>query len=565
MLNNIESLNKQITEANQKIKNLSKLLKVAEIIVSATHIDDLLEVIMRMAEEIMDAETSSLTLIDEKTQELRFVVVRGEAGQVIKSKPIKLGQGIAGWVAKTGEGLIINNPYQDPRFDPSFDKKSGFKTHSYLCMPLKTFDGKVIGTVQVLNKRKGKFTQKDAEIFTNFCNLSAIAIRNQQLINTRNQQQQIQVDLDYARSIQQSFLPKTIPQIKDYYFESFYFSAKEVGGDFYDIVSLDKNKIAVYIADVSGKGIPAALFMSKISSDLRFLLENEKNQFSVMEKINSQILERSTRGMFITLLMLIIELRTGKIKVFNAGHISPLITDNGKVNVFTRSDNPPVGIVKRIDFKTQEFTLKPGERIVLITDGLTDIKDKGILLGTEGIKAIIEKHIDSADFKGDFLKEIDKYIKAASQPDDITMISVYRSPLPDYRFTQEEIVTFTDIDHTAKLRKIISRIATKVGFGKKDTNLIIVAVLEAFSNIIKYTYGGDVGKIKVSVLGEGKTLKVFLRDYGRKVDEEKIVSRDLKDIKPGGLGVHFIKEIMDSVEYMPVENGNELRLIKKRN
>ncbi len=562
MLKNIESLNKQIADANQKIKNLSKLLKVAEIIVSATHIDDLLEVIMRMAEEIMDAEASSLTLIDKKTNELRFVIARGEAGEAIKSKSIKLGQGICGWVTKTGESLTINNPYKDPRFDPSFDKKSGFRTRSYLCMPLKTFDGTVIGTVQVLNKRKGKFTKKDAELFANFCNLSAIAIRNQQLINSRNEQQQIQADLDYARSIQQSFLPKEIPRIKDYRFESFYFAAKEVGGDFYDIVPLDINRTAVYIADVSGKGIPAALFMSKMSSDLRFLLENEKDQLSVMEKINNQILERSSRGMFITLLLLVIELKTGKVKVFNAGHISPLIVGDSGINIFQRSENPPVGIIKGIDFQTQDFTLKPSERIILMTDGLTDIKDENNkILGIGGIKKIVEKHSISDDFKGDFLKEIDNLIKKTGQPDDITMISVLRSPL--LAFMHEEIVTFTDADHTETIKNIISKTASKIGFDRKDISLIIVAVLEALSNIVKYAYEQEVGKIEIRVLGESKTLKIFLRDYGKKVDEEKIVSRDLQDIRPGGLGVHFMKEIMDSVEYLPAKDGNELRLIKK--
>jgi sigma-B regulation protein RsbU (phosphoserine phosphatase) len=555
---------KALQEAHKEIRSLSKLLKVAEIVVSATNVQDLLEVIMRMAEEIMNAETSSVTLIDEKTGDLRFVVVRGEAGKIIKNKPIKVGQGICGWVAQTGECLIINDPYKDSRFDPSFDKKSGFRTRSYLCMPLKTFDGRVIGTVQVLNKRKGKFTKKDAEIFSYFCNLSAIAIRNQQLISRRDEQKQIQADLDYAHSIQQNFLPKDVPQPKNYYFDAIYLPARQIGGDFYDIVSLKNNKVAVYIADVSGKGIPAALFMSKMSSDLRFLLENEKNSLKVMKKINNQILERSTRGMFITLLLLIIELRTGRVEVFNSGHIPPIIVENNKTIVFSRSENPPVGIMKGLDFKTQKFTLKLEGRIVLITDGVTDIKNnKGESLGIDGVEKIIERHSTSADFKGDFLKEVDKYIKATAQPDDITMITIFRSPLPDYRFAKKEMLAFTDRDHTTEIRNMISRIAKKIGFSKKDINLIIVAVLEAFSNIIKYTYGGGVGKIKVTIIGDGKTLKIFLRDYGKKVDEEKIVSRDLEDIRPGGLGVHFIKEIMDSVEYLPVQDGNELRLIKK--
>ena len=561
---NLLSLEKSVQEANQKIKSLAKLLKVAEIIVSATNVQDLLEVIMRMAEEIMNAETSSLTLLDEKTGDLRFAVVRGEAGKSIKSKPIKLGQGIAGWVAKTGESLILNNPYQDPRFDPSFDKKSGFKTRSYLCMPLKTFDGRIIGTVQVLNKRKGKFTKKDAEIFSYFCNLSAIAIRNQQLIKQKNEQKQIQADLDYAHSIQKNFLPQTIPQTKNYYFDAIYLPARQVGGDFYDIVPLKNNRIAVYIADVSGKGIPAALFMSKMSSDMRFLLENEKDPLSVMYKINNQIFARSTRGMFITLLLLIIELKTGKIKTINAGHISPFIAKNDETSLFTRSENPPSGIIKDMDFSSQEFILPPGARIVLITDGVTDIKNKkGEILGIDGASEIISRKNRSDDFKGDFLKEIDKYLKDSVQPDDITLISVFHSPLPGYHVEEKEILAFTDTDHTNEISKMISSMGKKAGFSKKDAHLIIVAVLEAFSNIVKYTYDRGVGKIAVKVIRDSKTIKIFLRDYGKKVDEEKIVSRDLKDIRPGGLGVHFIKEIMDSVEYLPVKNGNELRLIKK--
>jgi sigma-B regulation protein RsbU (phosphoserine phosphatase) len=558
------STKKALQEAHQEIKSLSKLLKVAEIIVSATNVQDLLEVIMRMAEEIMSAETSSLTLIDEETGDLRFAVVRGEAGKAIKSKPIKIGQGICGWVAKTGECLTLNNPYKDQRFDSSFDKKSGFKTRSYLCMPLKTFDGKVIGTVQVLNKRKGKFTKKDEEIFSYFCNLSAITIRNQQLLNQKDEQKQMQADLDYAKSIQQNFLPKTIPQTPNYNFDTIYLPARQVGGDFYDIVSLKNDKIAVYIADVSGKGIPAALFMSKMSSDLRFFLENEKNPLTVMKKINSQILSRSTRGMFITLLLLVIELKTGKVKVLNAGHVSPFIAGKEKTNSFSRSENPPSGIMEGINFKSQEFTLNPGERTILITDGVTDIKNKdNKVLGIEGVQEIIENNRYSADFKGDFLKEIDKYLKEQEQPDDITLISVFRSPLPGYHAEYKELLAFTDRDHTNDMRKMISSIGRKTGFSKKDINLVIVAVLEAFSNIVKYTYDGGAGKIKVRVIKDGNTLKIFLRDYGKKVDEEKIVSRNLDDIRPGGLGVHFIKEIMDSVEYLPVKDGNELRLIKK--
>lgn len=560
----LAKLTKDLKEAQQVINSLTKLLKTTRLVVSATNIDNLLDVIMRMAEEIMNAQASSLTLLDEKTGDLKFVVARGEARRTIKDKRIKPGQGITGWVAKTGEYLISNDPYNDPRFDPSFDKESGFKTRSYLCMPMKTFEGRVIGTVQVLNKREGEFTKKDAEIFEHFCNLSAIAIRNQQLFTFRDERKQIEADLDYAHSIQQSFLPKSFPQLKDYDFNTLYIPARQVGGDFYDILPIKNNRIAVYIADVSGKGIPAALFMSKMSSDLRFLLEKGENAEEVIREINKSVSERSSRGMFVTLLLIIISIKTGSVQVLNAGHISLFILGEKGTIIFQISENPPLGVRDKLEFKTQQFTIKPGERIVLITDGVTDISDKeGNYLGIEGVRNLLEKYRNSPDFLGDFLKQINEYTRQFPQADDISVVTVYRSPLPDYPFIKREMVTFSDTDHTAEIKGMVEDVAAQMGFNRKNINLLTVAVLEAFSNIVKYAYGGEVGKIRLRVIGEGKAIKIFLRDYGKKVEEEKIVSRDLKDVRPGGLGVHFMREIMDSVEYLPVEDGNELRLIKR--
>ncbi|MFC1852315.1 adenylate/guanylate cyclase domain-containing protein [candidate division CSSED10-310 bacterium] len=197
LLERVQSFNKELTEKiaeataelrvtnrllNQKVEELNALHEVGQVISSIIPVNQLLEMIMDRSKDLMKAEVSSLMIIDAETHELVFQVAQGEAGEVIKKIRIKIDENsIAGWVAKNEVPLIVADAYSDPRFNPEYDKKSGFRTKSIMCSPLRA-KSKVIGVVQVINKISGEsFTEHDLDIFGTFAHQASIAIENARL------------------------------------------------------------------------------------------------------------------------------------------------------------------------------------------------------------------------------------------------------------------------------------------------------------------------------------------------------------------------------------------------
>ena len=168
-------------ELTHKLAESDALRQVAAAISSVMEVQPLLEMIMEKSKEVMDAEASSLMLLDEETQELVFNVATGEKGAALREIRLPLGRGIAGWVAQNREALLVPDAYEDPRFNRDADKMSGFRTRSILCVPL-MMQERILGVVQVLNpKFKDSFVEKDQDTFTSFADNAAIAIENARL------------------------------------------------------------------------------------------------------------------------------------------------------------------------------------------------------------------------------------------------------------------------------------------------------------------------------------------------------------------------------------------------
>ncbi|MEN2984675.1 MAG: HD domain-containing phosphohydrolase [Dictyoglomaceae bacterium] len=175
------SLVNRIINLEERIKELNILQEIGFQINSTFKLKDLLNLIMTLSKETLEAEASSLMLLDEKTNDLTFEIALGEKGDVIKKFRIPLGEGIAGWVAKTGEPLIANNVEEDPRFAKKYDSATSFKTKSILCVPLKTKE-KIVGVIEVLNKKGNEnFDENDLNLLQAIANQAAIAIENARL------------------------------------------------------------------------------------------------------------------------------------------------------------------------------------------------------------------------------------------------------------------------------------------------------------------------------------------------------------------------------------------------
>ena len=414
------------TRLELKVKRLSTLIEVNGLISSSLNLDQILENVMAISKQVMNADASSLMLIDEKTNELVYQVALGKVGEKLKQEfRLKLGQGIAGTVAQEGKPLLLEDAYTHPKFHRAHDDATGYRTRSMITVPLKIGE-RITGVAQVINRLDDSvFDADDLELFIALCGMAAIAIENAKMHKSLMEKQRLVRDMEFARTVQESFLPQKTPEITSYKFSAHYTPAQEVGGDFYDFIHLDRGRTGIVIGDVSGKGVPAALYMAKLGSDLRTLAFTEKDPASALQKLNTMLAERSRRGMFATLLYVELETQSRKLTISNAGHLPPLIKKtDGSVGKLATAGGSPLGILGGMQFGQETAMLDQGDTVILYTDGIIEaMNDKEALYGYERLEALVRKNASDADvLKSAIIEDVNRFTGLSPQHDDMTLV-----------------------------------------------------------------------------------------------------------------------------------------------
>jgi sigma-B regulation protein RsbU (phosphoserine phosphatase) len=409
-----------------KVKRLSTLIEVNGLISSSLNLDQILENVMSISKKVMNADASSLMLIDEKTNELVYEVALGTVGEKLKQQfRLKMGQGIAGTVAQEGKPLLLENAYTHPKFHRAHDDATGYHTKSMITVPLKVGE-RITGVAQVINRLdEHPFDSDDLELFIALCSLAAIAIENAKMHKSLMEKQRLVKDMEFARTVQESFLPQKAPEIPSYQFSAHYTPALEVGGDFYDFIHFDQDRTGIVIGDVSGKGVPAALYMAKLGSDLRTLAFTEKDPSATLAKLNTLLAERSRRGMFATLLYIELEPRNGKLTISNAGHLPPLIKRvDGTVSRLATAGGSPLGILAGMQFGQETAALYPGDTVILYTDGIIEAMNaKEELYGFERFETLIRENTSDPDgLKSAIIEDVNRFTGLSPQHDDMTLV-----------------------------------------------------------------------------------------------------------------------------------------------
>ncbi len=420
---------RNLEKLQQKLSDFKKLFAVSEIINSTLDIDELLDRAMKVAGKIMEVEASALMLIDKSAKELVFKIAHGKSGDKVKEIRLELGKGIAGWVAKEKKPVLINDVENDPRHFKRADEYSGFKTRAVLCVPLKVKDT-TIGVLQVLNpKHKKGFDSEDQKLLENFSSMAAIAIENARMHASLLEKQRVEDELKIGHQIQQNFLSSKFPEYDGLLFDAKNIPALELGGDFYDFLDFGAGRVGIVVGDVSGKGVPAALFMVKAMSEIRFhasLLANLAKPGKLMEKINNILVEKSILGMFITLLIGMVDLRQKTLTSVNAGHYPFLIRDGrGNISEAVCKQALPVGVVPDVKFGETVLELKGGETIIGYTDGI--IEARNISREEFGKKRffdiIKDRNINPEKAIECILDKVVDFSKGAPQHDDLTLVA----------------------------------------------------------------------------------------------------------------------------------------------
>ena len=396
-----------------------------------------------------------------------------------------------------------------------------------------------------------------------------------ELKNTTAQKASIESDLRIASGIQMGMLPEKFPTRDDRDDVQLYASltpAKEVGGDLFDFYFRDE-KLFFCIGDVSGKGVPASLFMAVTRSTFRTVSAHESMPDRIVTTMNKAIADMNKTHMFVTLFVGVLDLPTGRLHYCNAGHDAPLLVGAG-VGELACDSNIPVGFMPTWKYSLQETQIFTGTTILLFTDGLTeamnadyaqfqiervnDVAFQALSHGQQEPRQLIAQMTDAVhDFVGD-----------AEQSDDLTMMAIqYIRQQSDVRM-HKNLVLPCDLQEVPRLNAFVEEVCQGVGFDELLTMSIKVAVEEAVVNVMKYAYpSGQQRDVTIEAASNDVRLKFSIIDSGQPFDptvqSEVDTTLSAKERKIGGLGIHIIRQNMDSINYERIDNLNVLTLRKK--
>lgn len=381
----------------------------------------------------------------------------------------------------------------------------------------------------------------------------------------------IDKELEYAKQIQLSALPSDFPDTEDYSVFAQMIAAKEVGGDFYDFYSLDDNTVFFLAADVSGKGIPAAMFMMTAKTIIKDLAERGLPVNEIFTLANEKLCENNESGMFVTAWMGKFDIPTGKLSFANAGHNPPVIVHaNGECEYLKSRPGFVLAGMEGIKYRENEITLSKGDRIFLYTDGVTEATDiNEALYGEDRLQSYIDKNrnLKSEELLSGLKKDIDIFVGEAPQFDDITML-VFDYKKKEGESVKEKIFSATK-DALPEVMAFTEECLESFECPMKSSMTICVAVEEIFVNIASYAYGDKSGNATLS-FGFDKNerlMTLVVKDNGtpfnplERAEPDITLSADDREI--GGLGIFITKKTMDTVSYS-YENGRNILTMTKK-
>lgn len=571
---------------------LELLVEMGRHFAATQDIEATMERALERIAELMGAEGAGLFVLEGGLEDGQLVCHACHGPVDVKGLSIPAGTGIVGRSVANNASEMVWDVQNDPNFNKDLDKQFDFTTRSILCAPLSVKDER-LGAIEVINKTSddGLFSKDDLTLLEALAASAALAISNVRMAGELAEKEVMRRELELAAEIQRGLLPP--PGDDDFPICGVNRPARVVSGDFFDFYTLYDGRIAFTLADVSGKGMNAALLMAKTASLFRCLGKEDLRPGRLLQRINAEVCETSMRGMFVTMVAGTYDPATGRLVLANAGHEPPLLhSPDGEFKALDATA-PPVGIPPELTGGgpvPEEVIYLNGGALYIFTDGATEgYVAPGIELGADGFmdmirdggeqglspQARIDQVADRLSGSGEVLRDditvlvIDdaRPLHARGEHDDTGALA---RPIRDVNMDKPHegsicaITVPARADSLKMVRRAVDQAALSCGFSKEQCQDLVLAVDEACQNVVRHAYADSEGDMAVDIRREGTHFTILIRDFAAPVDVDKIKPRDLDDVRPGGLGVHFIREVMDDVEHLspPDGQGNLLRLKK---
>ncbi|MFO0012993.1 MAG: SpoIIE family protein phosphatase [Planctomycetota bacterium] len=369
-----------------------------------------------------------------------FIILKDESGILSKrwtkarrpdqEELIRVSRTVLREVMQTKEAIISMDASSDQRFDGS-QSVADFKIRSMIIAPLLNSDGEPIGAIQIDSiQQKGGFEAKDLEILVAVANQAGIAIENAQLHERTVLQRLVEQDLELASQVQLAFLPKKPPDVPGYSFFQYYNPAQQIGGDYFDFIELEGERLAIILADVVGHGVAAAMLMAKLSAETRFAFGSISDPRKAMAHLNDRITALEAER-FITMSAILLDKATHRVTIVIAGHMPPIkyagdgsITEPGE-----DIGAPPLGIMSGIEFDACEIEIQPGESLTMYTDGIFEAPNaEGKQYSIARVREEIQRANGDVSLAGNqIISSVQQHIAGCEQEDDMCLVIMGRN------------------------------------------------------------------------------------------------------------------------------------------
>lgn len=408
---------------------LKALIEISQSLGKAISLDRVLQKTLdSLFNVFVQADRGFVVLHDPHRDRLipRAVKTRGDD----QTGGMRISRTIVDRVMREKKAILSSDVATDSRFDMS-QSIVDFPIHSMMCAPLIASDGKVLGVIQLDTRdRKLRFNSDDLEVLASTASLVAVSVENAVLHEVVMREELLRRDLALAHKVQQGFLPAERPQLDQYDFCDYYDPAHELGGDYLDYINLPARRLAIVVGDVSGKGIAAALLMAKLSAEVRYCLVSEAAPQEAARRLNQIFCQNRWESRFITLMLAVLDPVAHRITLVNAGHLPALVRRNdGKLETMGEGTaGLPLGVSADVDYPVTVFDVKPGDSVILYTDGLPDAMNRReAFFGREGVVRSLPKGKVSAETICDrLINEVHRFVGEHPQNDDMCLVVMSR-------------------------------------------------------------------------------------------------------------------------------------------
>jgi len=529
-------------------RDLETILGVTSALAAPFDLMTMLAEVVSAAKQVLNADRGSVWLYDDAADELVLEVATG-----IRPVRVPAGAGLVGACARNRQIINVPDCYADPRFDPGVDKSSGYRTRCMLTLPLVDHKDVLVGVMQVLNKGGGGvFDDHDEALATALAAQCAVALQRVRMTEAVIEGEKMRQELEMARIVQMSTLPASMPELPGYDVYGTFKPAELTGGDTFDLAALDQGLLVV-LGDATGHGIAPALSVTQMQAMLRMAFRLGATLETAFKEVNNQLADTLASDRFITAFVGMLDANAHLLR-FHSGGQGPILHFQAALGTCARHKPTsfPLGAMRLSALRPLvTLQMQPGDILVLLSDGIYEYHNAGgEQFGEARVEEIVRSHHGEsmAQLSAILLDAIQTFAAGAPQDDDITVVLVKREPeATAHRSFErsfdaiEDIVAFTAATFADQ------------GIDAELLPAIDFAVEELFTNMVKYsTMSSAAVRIDLARIDGG--VQVTLTDYDvEPFDVTRAPDADIElpieQRKPGGLGLHLIRRLVDSIEY----------------